>query len=78
MIKLIEKLFGYRYFTIFHMGNHLEVRSSVFGRVQYLKYDTAIQLARKINGEKDAPEMCWVNMLERNKKSNWVKQYENI
>jgi hypothetical protein len=67
MRNLIAKLFGYRYFQLMVDNNTTEIRVDIFGRAQYRKYYPYGWLPNI----KD--NYVWTNMVERNPKSQWVK-----
>lgn len=70
MKKLLIKLFGHRYYFIpaLNGGDDIEVRVDVFGQAQYRKYHPYGYIAGGDNH-------VWMNLVERNPKSDWVKKY---
>jgi hypothetical protein len=79
--KLKHKIAGWfprRYFVLNHISGYpLNVRVDIFGTVQYLKTDPALQLAANMCGDKKETPLFWMNMVERNNKSDWVKDNVN-
>lgn len=73
MRNLIAKLFGYRYFQLMLDNKATEIRVDIFGKAQYLKYDPSLGLANRMLGQGTQTDMFWMNMVERNPKSQWVK-----